>query len=645
MLTSLGAIMVLALSIVRADSASLRPAKIFADGAVIQRGRSVPIWGLATPRGTVAIDFRGRHASAHAGADGRWRVSIASGDAGGPFELTISSGAERVVLHDVLVGDVWFASGQSNMEFALAGSRDGPAVAAAANDSMIRQFKIPPSSSTAPEAELAGGSWKPADARNAAQFSAVAYYFAKDVRRATHVPIGIINSSWGGSAIESWLSASASGFGADAWKAISAREAAKDDSAFASLRGLVGPSEKDAGAIAGTPTWATPQFDDHAWSTMPVPAYWDGHGYGAFDGIGWYRTSVMLDSATAATALSLAIDGVDDNDVSWINGTEVGRTQGNARGHAYRIPAGVLHAGANSVAIRVTDNGGGGGLVAPVKLVNTQTSAVVRNLAGQWQFRASDMFEKSMEERMKDGQKINKIPTLLYNKMVYPLLAFPMKGVLWYQGESNANTDAQGMAYRKQFASLVTSWRREFGSRSLPFLWVQLPNYGDRDSVPPLNSTWGLVRESTAASLALPATGEAITIDIGEGDNIHPKNKADVGARLARVALKSVYGQKLDVSGPTYRSWSVKDHCALVRFDHAAGLQTHDGAAVEGFALAGADKQFAWATATIAGESVRVCSDRVTTPVAVRYAFANNPPATLYNAAGLPAAPFRTDHW
>jgi sialate O-acetylesterase len=531
------------------------------------------------------------------------------------------------------------------MEFTLSGARNGAEVAAAAKDSMIRQFKVPASSAVAPEEELAGGSWVPADAKHAGAFSAVGYFFARDVRAATGIPIGIINSSWGGSAIESWLSASASGYGANAWDVIRKNEIARDDSAFALLRDLMGGwFTQDQGMVEGQPVWAKPDFDDSKWSTMPVPSYWDGHGYAAFDGIGWFRTSFTLDAAAAALPLELSFSGVDDFDTSWINGIEVGHVQ-NGRPHSYAIPAGLLHAGTNSVVVRITDNSGGGGIVAPIRLVNATTKAPVRDLAGEWRFRAGAIFEKSFEERMRDGQRINHTPTLLYNKMVNPLRDFPIAGVLWYQGESNANNDAQGLAYRSQFNALVTSWRKEFSAsaRDIPFLWVQLPNYGAPDSVPPRSAAWALVRESMDAALSLPKTGRAVTIDIGEGDNIHPRNKEDAGVRLARVALATAYGKHVEFEGPSFVSWKADGRCAVVKLAHAEALHTTDGKPPAGFALAGNDKQFAWADAEIRGNTVRVCSAGVTKPVAVRYAFANNPPVNLLNGAGLPAAPFRTD--
>ncbi|MBX6364870.1 MAG: hypothetical protein IRZ00_13455 [Gemmatimonadetes bacterium] len=268
-----------------------------------------------------------------------------------------------------------------------------------------------------------------------------------------------------------------------------------------------------------------------------------------------------------------------------------------------------------------------------------------RSLAGPWKFRVG------LVEMKPDGQRINKIPTYLYNAMVHPLLGYPIKGVIWYQGESNANNDAQAAAYRRLMADLVTSWRKEWtgdGGRPFPFLWVQLPNFGPVDTVPPAHAAWATLRESQTAALSLPNTGQAVAIDVGDPGNIHPTDKETVGRRLALVARRVAYGQDVEASGPTYRRFSVRDGRVVIEFDHAAGglvSRAPDGK-LGGFAVAGADRRWVWADARIDGDRVVVWSERVPNPVAVRYAWSNSPTGlSLYNRAGLPAAPFRTDDW
>jgi sialate O-acetylesterase len=331
---------------------------------------------------------------------------------------------------------------------------------------------------------------------------------------------------------------------------------------------------------------------------------------------------------------------IDDDDITWVNGVEVGRTVGYNVTRSYQIPRNALRVGRNLFAVRVVDGGGGGGINGAVTLTFGDGSQ--RSLAGQWRFKVGELSFKP------DWQHINKIPTILYNKMVHPLLPFAIKGVIWYQGESNANNVAQAAAYRGLFASLMTSWRHELGSgrETFPFLWVQLPNFGAVDSTPPAQAGWATQRESMEAALSLPNTGRAITID--DGGDLHPPNKQDVGARLARVALKTVYGRAVVASGPTYRSHHILGDTVVVDFANSDGglvVSSSDGR-VGAFAIAGADRKFVWANARIVGGRVYVWSDAVKSPVAVRYAWANNPEhANLYNGERLPAAPFRTDRW
>lgn len=622
---------------------ALRLARIFGDGMVVQRDRPVVVWGWAAPRAAVSVAFHGHTAQTTASAAGSWRVSLPPVHTGGPFVLVARSGDQRVDVHDVLIGDVWIASGQSNMEFRVSEGMNAAAEIAGAHDSLIREFKVPNSWSNAPEADLAGGGWAPADPQHVGSFSAVAYFFARDLRESERVPIGIVNTTWGGSAIEAWLSRSAQHITDSAWTARLRAEDAYMSAVRDSLRAKIGGlPTTDTGMAGDRAVWADPMLDDGQWDDIRVPAYWEDQGFPSMDGVAWYRLAIELDSSQAVGGATLTMQAIDDDDVTWMNGVEIGRTNGYNVQREYRVPASALHVGRNVLAVRVSDGGGGGGINAPVTLAFADGSK--RSLAGTWKFRVG------VVSFQPDGQRINKIPTVLYNKMVYPLLPLAIKGVIWYQGESNANNDEQAIAYRDQFATLIDSWRKSFdGGRDVfPFLWVQLPNFGKPDSVPPLHAAWALQRESMDAALALPKTGRAIAIDRGEADNIHPKNKQDVGARLALVARKVAYGEAVLPSGPTYRSHVLHGDTIVVRFaDTGSGLATRSGGSrVHGFELAGADRKFVWADAQIVGDRVNVWSDRVPHPIAIRYAWANNPDrADLYNRERLPAAPFRTDKW
>jgi len=632
-----------------ATKTGLRLPRLFADGMVLQRDTPIAVWGWADPGTDVAIVFRGATGHTKAIYDGTWRASLPPARAGGPFELSIQAGTGRVDLHDVLVGDVWIASGQSNMEFTVREGNNAAQEIAAAKDPMLRHFKVPTSWSKSPENDLAGGEWSAADSSHVGAFSAVAYFFARELRRATNVPIGIVNTTWGGSNIETWMSRDAQQITDSAWSVTMQSEDTRTTKVRDSLRAKLGALPTiDSGLMNGRAPWADPSFDDSSWSEMTVPAYWEAHGYAGMDGVAWYRFAFDVSEAEARGGVMLTLAAIDDDDIAWINGAEVGRTAGYNVARNYRIPGGILHTGRNMLAVRV-----GGGINGAVSLILGDGRQ--RSLAGTWKFKVG------MVSFQPDGQLINKIPSVLYNKMLHPILPFSIKGVIWYQGESNANNMQQALAYRGQFKTLIESWRHEWGGRSgrvrvgnaspgnpFPFLWVQLPNFGPPDRSPATTATWATQRESMAAALVLPNTGQAITIDVGETDNLHPKNKQDVGTRLARVAERSVYGNPLIAEGPSYRSHRVRGDTLVVEFGGVGGgliTASNDGR-VGGFAIAGADHRFVWANARIVANRVEVWSDDVKAPVALRYAWANNPiGVNLYNRERLPAAPFRTDRW
>ena len=624
----------------------LRLAKIFSDGLVVQRGAPIPVWGWAAPRTTVTVRFRGGIARAAADSAGRWRATLPASSAGGPYALTVEAGAERAIVHDVLVGDVWVASGQSNMEFSVSVASNAADAIASAHDSALRELKVPNSWAEHPASEIVAGSWAPADSQHVGAFSAVAYFFARDLRAAEHVPIGIVNVTWGGSAIETWLSAEAQGLGPEGAAGALARERAHLDSVNRSLRARFGSLDHDPGLVNGVAAWASPTLGDSGWTSIHVPDLWEAQGYAEVDGVAWYRTTVTLSAEEAGQDAALALGTIDDDDITWVNGVEVGRTNGWNVPRHYRVPASALRAGANVIAVRVRDGGGGGGIYGVADSLHLDIGRVSHALAGSWRFRLGEIGLQM------DGQRLNKIPAITWNQMVHPLLPIAIKGVIWYQGESNADDEREARAYRAQFQQLIRSWRREWNGGkepSFPFLWVQLPNYMHPDSTPiATGGAWAIQRESMAAALALPKAGQAITIDVGEENDIHPTNKLDVGKRLALVARKVAYGEKVLASGPTYRSHGVRDGKVIVRFANVGRGLTSKGSSdsVGAFAVAGADRRFVWARARIEGDHVVVWSDSVPHPVAVRYAWANNPVgANLYSREGLPAAPFRTDAW
>ncbi|HKH93370.1 MAG TPA: sialate O-acetylesterase [Gemmatimonadaceae bacterium] len=622
---------------------SLRLPRIFGDAMVLQRQTGLPVWGWSAPRQTVSVTLAGATRRATADASGSWRVTLPPQGPGGPYQLVVRAGSDSILIRDVLIGDVWVASGQSNMEWPLATTNDAASVIASTHDPRIRHFKVPTSFAQRPERDLAGGQWSAADRQHVGSFSAVAYYFARDLRKSIDVPIGIINTTWGGSRIETWMSRAALGMDSARWAAVWREEESAQRRFAENLRAKIGDVPKtDPGLVDGRAVWADPALDESGWKSIPVPSLWEQAGYDGMDGIAWYRVSFDLTAEEAARGAKLGLAAIDDADVTWVNGVEVGRTNGYNLPRAYDVPASALHAGRNVVAVRVEDTGGGGGIYGDSAAVFLEVGGARRPLGSGWKFRVGTA---SMQP---DGQHINKVPTVLYNKMVHPLLGFPIKGVIWYQGESNADSAADARKYEALFKTMITSWRREWHAGEFPFLWVQLANFMAPDSQPPAQSAWAILRDAQSAALALPKTGQAVITDIGDAQDIHPRNKRDVGARLALAARQVAYGQPVEHVGPTHRAHVVRGNEMVLRFDHVGGglVSRANGGAVGGFAIAGSDQRFVWADARIEGNTVIVSSPQVAAPVAVRYAWGNNPTrASLYSREGLPAVPFRTDTW
>lgn len=611
---------------------------IFADGMVVQRDQPVRVWGEAAPGARVHVTFAGREATAQAAADGRWSLALPAQTAGGPHVMRIDDGKQPRVLRDVLVGDVWLASGQSNMEWPIAQSANPEAEAARATDPQIRHFKIPKSWSGEPQAQLEGGEWVASSPQAAPTFSAVAHFFARELRKVTGVPIGIIDSTWGGSRIEAWMDAPSQGVDASALRAQAERLRDADTRALQQThahlaRWTSGPAD-DTG-------WEKRDLDTLDWVPITVPSLWEKTGWNGLDGVAWYRATFTLTAEEAAAGATLGVGRIDDSDITWVNGVQVGETRMQYnQPRRYRVPASALRAGVNQVAVRVSDFGGGGGIHGEPAEVFVQPAGGNARPLADWSFRPADVTVALIDDK-------NQYPTLLYNRMIHPLQPYAVRGVIWYQGEANANSVADAMAYRSQFPALIRQWRRQWQAPDLPFLWVQLANFSsgvDQGDTSP----WAVLRESQSATLALPATAQVVTIDIGNPTDIHPLNKQDVGKRLALAARHVAYGESLVYHGPVHTQAHFSDGVATLAFDDGGSALAvrGGGTRVHGFALAGADRVFHPAEATLVDGRVVVRSDAVKSPVALRYGWSDNPAdADLINAAGLPASPFRTDAW
>jgi len=614
--------------------AEVRLPKLIGDGMVLQRDAAIKVWGWADPGEKISVHFAGRKYNTAADAGGEWQLALEKLEAGGPYAMQIR-GDNTIAIDDILVGDVWLASGQSNMEYPMrrVTSRYGAEIAAANNPS-IRHFAVPQHYNfNTPETDLASGEWKKATPDNVLDFSAVAYFFAEAVYKKEGVPIGLINASLGGSPAEAWLSEASLKHFPEHYAEL---QRFKSDKLIADIEQsdrerIDGWYRKVNALDKGARDSQTP------WRSMHIPGYWADTELGETNGIVWFRREFEVSHRVADGEATLVLGRIVDADTAYINGEEVGSTGYQYPRRRYQLPAGLLKAGKNTIDIRVTSERGRGGFV-PNKTYAILAGDEHIDLSGEWQYRlgaAMPPLQGQTFMRWKPGG--------LYNGMIHPLLRYPIKGALWYQGESNTG---RPLEYRQLFPALIRDWRKSWGQGDFPFLYVQLANFMQAKEQPS-ESNWALLRESQMKALAEPNTAMAVTIDIGEWNDIHPLNKKDVGKRLALAAQNLAYGDKETVfSGPSFKSMHTDGNKIVLDFAHTGGGLTARGGELREFAIAGADRKFVWARAAIDGDKVVVWSEQVPKPVAVRYAWADNPEGpNLYNREGLPAAPFRTDAW
>lgn len=611
------------------------------DSMILQRDVKLNIWGWASPGEKLTVKFNGKTYKATTGKDGKWLVVLAPQKAGGPYSMELSSAENKILLKDILIGDVWFCSGQSNMVHQL---RLHDVLYAKdiedANYPAIRHFFIP----TVPDfrgrrEDLLPGHWKPATPTDVRDFSAVAYFFAKDIYDKYKVPIGLINASVGGSPVEAWISEE----GFKDFSSILSVISQNKDTAYVNGRNRsVGPPPKepiDAG-LSEPLKWFDTNYVPKGWRTINVPGYWEDQGVRNLDGAVWYRKEVELPASIANSPARLFLGRIVDADFVYINGKFIGNTTYMYPQRRYMIPPGVLKPGKNVIVVRVVNNFGKGGFV-PDKPYCILTDKEKIDLRGEWLYKVGQVREP-MAFSGNMGIAAQNQPTALFNAMVAPATNYAVKGFLWYQGESNTGKAGE---YTALMTALINDWRRLWKQDTLPFLFVQLPGFMDMDYLP-AESQWAQLREAQLKTLAVPNTAMAIAIDLGEWNDIHPDNKKDVGLRLALLARKMVYGEKqLVASGPLYQSQVIENNKIILQFSNiGSGLISNDGEPLRQLAIAGADKKFVWAKAEIQGDKVIVWSERVASPLYVRYAWADNPDgANLCNKEGLPASPFRTD--
>ncbi len=617
--------------------AQLQVAELFTNNMVLQRDQPIYLWGRAEMEEQVTISFIGKDYSVETDGAGKWKVKIPAIEAGGPYEMSITCKADSIWLTNILIGDVWLCGGQSNMEWEMARFPSTKIDIEEADDTMIRHFKVPLTWSVFPEQHLDSSAWAVNDPKNTGSFTALGYYFAKELRKQIDVPIGLLNSTWGGSRIEPWMSAEAlkKYVEGDAVSLVRLNKKKRLDE-IREIESRIYPLADSAEIEQAHRV----DFDASGWKTMELPGLWEHAGYPGMNGVAYLRRIITLSAEEAASGITLRLGKIDDSDHTWVNGNPVGQTSQWDAYRTYKAGPEVLHEGRNVILIRVEDVLYGGGLYGePDRLYYRSVKGNI-TLTGDWQFRVHQVTELTGS-----GISENKTLMILYNKMIHPLHDFPIKGIIWYQGTSNATGMEDAYQYRELFTSLINDWRERWVSRGVPFLWAQLANFTAEDKVP-MEGTWSVLRESQTAALSLPKTAQVVVIDIGEADNIHPDNKQEVGYRLSLAARKMAYNEDLVYSGPLYKSMIREGQSLLLDFDHkGSGLMTTDKYGfLKGFTICGKDGVFQWAWAKIESDRVRVWSDKVINPQHVRYAWATNPgEVNLYNREGLPACPFRTD--
>jgi sialate O-acetylesterase len=641
---------------------SVTLAAIFSDNMVLQHGQKVPVWGWAKPGETVKVKFAGQQESAVTSKNGKWKVVLKPLEISlKPEELTVtvSKSKTSICLKNILVGDVWVCSGQSNMQYMLRNCNNPKQEIESANYPGIRLFMVPSVAKLNPDRDIKG-SWENCNPNTIPTFSAVAYFFGREIHRKTGIPQGLINCSWGGTCAEAWTSRKYLESEPVFKKALKAYDLwlkTPENEVFNQMKQEQEEWQKkydikDGENLGEAKSWHMPELDISTWGKMTLPGPWRQQG-ADFNGVLWFRKEVNIPAEWAGKTLKLSLGPIDKSEITYFNGEEVGSLTMEQTPDAwctprvYPVPGKLVKAGRNVVAVRAFSNIYAAGFSgAPEQLKIFPEDQAISNsdpisLSGTWKYEVEANFGIVPGPPPPPlGDNNPNSPHILFDNMISPLLGYGIKGAIWYQGESNAPRSDE---YAKLFQLMIKCWRKAWKQGNFPFYFVQLANYNQTNGAP---DSWAELREAQLKTLELPNTAMAVTTDIGESDDIHPHNKQDVGYRLALPALANNYGfKKLVYSGPVYRSMNVKQNQVKIKFDHSAGGLIVHGKKLEGFTIAGKDRKFVPAEAVIDGDTVIVSSASISKPAAVRYAWADNPCGTLYNASDLPASPFRTDKW
>lgn len=619
--------------------AAVRLPKLISDGMVLQRDARVNVWGWADVNELVTVSIDGEEYSAKADAVGNWKVVLSKHKAGGPFHMVITA-SNRIEIENIVFGDVWLCSGQSNMELPM--RRVKPLYEEEirnAGNSNIRTFTVPQKYNFRnPEKDYAGGSWQEVNTETVLNFSAVAYFFATDLYARYKIPVGIINASLGGSPAEAWMSEEALKAFPDylseayKWRDDKLIQTTDNHDAGISSDWYTQADQKDMGHQK--PLWSTVELDDSDWNTMEIPGYWDETYPQIKNGVVWFRREFQVSKQDAGKPAYLNMGRIVDADSVFINGKCVGNVTYQYPPRWYDVPEDVLVEGRNVIVVRVVSNAGRGGFV-PDKSYELTTATTKTDLRGTWKIR------QGCSMPVLPGQTfIRWKPMGLYNAMIAPLNNYVKAGIVWYQGEANTGRADE---YTKLLSTMVADWRVKFDQKNLPFLLAQLPNFMEVKSEPS-ESNWAKLRESQLNMLRVKNTGVAVTIDAGEWNDIHPLNKKTVGVRLAKLACKMVYKANINATAPEVKSAKSVKNTIVLTFDRDGDcLTTKDGKTPQEFAVSGVDGKFVWVDAEISGNRIIIKCDKILQPVKVRYAWADNPErANLTDTEGNFVSPFQT---
>lgn len=607
---------------------------LVSDGMVLQRNQKLNVWGKADAGEKVEVKFLNKNYKTIADQTGNWKITLPEQKAGGPYTMTIN----EITLKDILIGDVWLASGQSNMELPM--RRLTPLYADEiknANNQNIRFFTVPQKYNfKSPQTELDGGKWEATNPQTILNFSGVAYFFAKELSQKNKVAVGIIHASLGGSPIQAWMdenSLKKYPEYLDEVKKWQNDDLIKSTESGEQALSKAWYTELDQSDIGLNQHWENFDLNDSDWKTMNIPGSWEDKE-GSFEGSVWFRKEINLTKNQAGKAAFLNLGRIKDADITYINGTKVGNVTYEYPPRWYDIPAGVLKEGKNVIAVRITNGSGKGQFIAD-KPYYLEIDGNKIDLKTEWKFKIGAKMEK-----MAPGTTfIRWKPTGLYNAMINPLINYNIKGAIWYQGESNTGKPKE---YGDLLTTMILDWRNKWNQKEMPFFTVQLANFME-PKTQPVESNWAELRDQQRqVSQKVPNTGLAVIIDIGEWNDIHPLNKKTVGDRLALQALKVADKKNIIADGPVYQSMKVEGNKIILSFKNG----TDDFAPVselKGFAIKGKDGKYEWAKAKIESNKIIVWNDTISSPISVRYDWADNPDGNLKNKTGLPASPFTTE--